>query len=89
MLYLGLIFSVISLLCVVDHTALSASTKENGVIQLTPENFEETLKQSANLLVVYIAPWCGHCKTLMPDLMRVATRLKHKKVNVSLLAHRQ
>ena len=84
MLRLTFLFAFVSLLCWVNNISVSsASIKDERLIQLTPENFEETLRKNSNLLVVYTTPWCGYCKSLLPDLLRVVTRLKYKKIDVS------
>ena len=53
---------------------------DDGIIELSPETFHTTLAYHENILVVFFAPWCGHCKSLQSDLKRVVTRLKHKNV---------
>ena len=47
-----------------------------GVIQLTDQTFaSEVLRSDALWLVVFYAPWCGHCKRLEPDFGAAARRL--------------
>ena len=38
-----------------------------AVVHLTAETFDQYLDGSHNLLVEFYAPWCGHCKNLVPD----------------------
>jgi protein disulfide-isomerase A6 len=42
-----------------------------GVVQLTPENFDKYVDGSRGVLVEFYAPWCGHCKNLVPTLKKL------------------
>lgn len=47
------------------------------VIDLTPSNFDKLVIQSDEIWVVeFYAPWCGHCKSLVPEYKKAATALK-------------
>lgn len=47
------------------------------VIDLTPSNFDKLVIQSDEVWVVeFYAPWCGHCKSLVPEYKKAATALK-------------
>ena len=58
---------------------------DDGIIKLTPEIFDSTINQYDSIMVIFMAPWCGHCKTLTPELPRVVTRLKYKNIDVSII----
>jgi len=65
---------LVSFLCVVT-TALYPSSSD--VVDLTPSNFDKQVKQSDEVwLVEFYAPWCGHCKSLVPEYQKAAKALK-------------
>jgi len=46
---------------------------------ITTENFEALVDNSTDVwLLEYYAPWCGHCKQLVPTYKKVAASLKGK-----------
>ena len=49
----------------------------SAVVELTDANFDKKVMQSdAVWIVAFTAPWCGHCKNLMPHwYVRVCTSL--------------
>lgn len=55
----------------------SALYQSNEVIELTPDNFETLVLKSDDVWVVeFYAPWCGHCKNLVPEYKKVSKALK-------------
>ncbi|TNM94860.1 hypothetical protein fugu_017619 [Takifugu bimaculatus] len=50
---------------------------DDDVVELTPSNFnKEVIQSDALWLVEFYAPWCGHCRNLVPDWKKAATALK-------------
>jgi len=48
----------------------------SDVLELTPDNFDTVLDGSRPAMVEFFAPWCGHCKNLIPEYEKVATAFK-------------
>jgi len=42
------------------------------VLDLTNANFDKTVKQHPLVFVQFYAPWCGHCKKLVPEWEKVS-----------------
>jgi len=52
-------------------------SKSSGVVDLTPNNFDNRVKDSDGVWVVeFYAPWCGHCQRLVPEYTKAGKALK-------------
>jgi protein disulfide-isomerase-like protein len=55
------------------------SEMESEVHHLTDENFKSFTKKTKHTLVMFYAPWCGHCKAAKPHYMAAAEELKDNR----------
>ncbi|KZP14103.1 thioredoxin-domain-containing protein [Athelia psychrophila] len=47
------------------------------VLKLDPTNFKDVLAEGPTF-IKFFAPWCGHCKKLAPDWVRLARHLQNR-----------
>lgn len=67
-----------TLLAIVASSPTLAMYPSSGdVINLTPANFDSLVTKSDEIWVVeFYAPWCGHCKSLVPEYKKAAEALR-------------
>ncbi|RZF47675.1 hypothetical protein LSTR_LSTR006311 [Laodelphax striatellus] len=56
--------------------------EESDVVHLKTDTFSEFIENNPSVLVMFYAPWCGHCKKLKPEYDKAATTLKELKLGV-------
>ncbi|KAJ2789395.1 hypothetical protein H4R21_006749, partial [Coemansia helicoidea] len=64
-------------LAVVAAFAATAAAAGAGVVELTPKNFKSVVDGSKDVLVKFYAPWCGHCKNMAEDYVKLAGGYDH------------
>ncbi|XP_071950978.1 protein disulfide-isomerase A6 homolog [Antedon mediterranea] len=69
-------YSVVLVVVAVEYCCALYS-KTSDVVELTAANFQDKVVNSDEpWLVEFYAPWCGHCKSLVPEWNKAATALK-------------
>jgi protein disulfide-isomerase-like protein len=50
--------------------------EESIILELTDKNFDENINKHNIILVLFFAPWCGHCQYFEPKFLEAAKTLK-------------
>ncbi len=59
--------------------------EENSIINLTDDNFKETIKEADKpVLVDFYADWCGPCKMAAPLIEKLAAQYQDKILTAKL-----
>uniref|UniRef100_A0A0N4ZQP4 Protein disulfide-isomerase A6 homolog n=1 Tax=Parastrongyloides trichosuri TaxID=131310 RepID=A0A0N4ZQP4_PARTI len=71
-----MILKIFNLVLLASMTCALYESK-GDVVELTATNFQkEVIKSDAIWIVEFYAPWCGHCKNLVPAYKKAAKALK-------------
>lgn len=62
------------------------SEEQNEVAHLTDDTFDEFISKNSKVIVMFYAPWCGHCKAMKPDYEAAAIQMKEEKIEGALAA---
>lgn len=77
-MYLFKIFAI----CLLFYTC---SAREEDVLDLGDSDFESRIAEHETALVMFYAPWCGHCKRLKPEYAKAAEDLLRNDPPVALV----
>ena len=58
--------------------------REDTVIILNDNNFNKTINKIENILVLFYASWCGHCKKFEPTFTKISKKLYDEKPRINL-----
>ncbi|XP_075037249.1 protein disulfide-isomerase A5 [Mixophyes fleayi] len=61
------------------------SEQDSAVHHLTDADFDQFVQDHPSVLVMFYAPWCGHCKKMKPDYEKAAETL-HAESGAGVLA---
>jgi protein disulfide-isomerase/protein disulfide isomerase family A protein 5 len=62
------------------------SETDTEIVHLTDATFDEFIATNSSVLVMFYAPWCGHCKKMKPEYELAAKQLKEEGIEGSLAA---
>lgn len=52
------------------------SDVDSEVVHLTSSSFDPVIKEESAVLIMFYAPWCGHCKRMKPEYEKAAAQMK-------------
>lgn len=65
------------------------SDTDSEIVHLTAASFDPVIKEEASVLVMFYAPWCGHCKRMKPEYEKAAAIMKNEGVRFLFVRNRR
>jgi protein disulfide-isomerase A1 len=60
------------------------TTDDNtGILELTDDTIQDAIKNNQHIFIEFYAPWCGHCKRLVPEYEIVSAFFKDSNVAIA------
>lgn len=73
----ALVFVVVAIAAQSTFADADLYPSSGDVVNLTPASFDKLVINSDDVwLVEFYAPWCGHCKSLVPEYKKAAAALR-------------
>ncbi|KAJ8678737.1 hypothetical protein QAD02_014524 [Eretmocerus hayati] len=72
--------AVLAITAIID----SAANEDSDVHEWGDSDFSEELRRHEHTLVMFYAPWCGHCKRLKPEYAKAAELLRGNDPPIAL-----
>jgi len=76
-------FVVVVILFLIGSITAEEGQSETGIIELTDETIQDTIANNAHVFIEFYAPWCGHCKRLVPEYEFVSAYFKDSNVVIA------
>jgi len=78
MKFVGVVFALALVACAV--LGEEAKEEKSDVVELNAASYTKFVTENKLAVVMFYAPWCGHCKAFKGEYERIATALKEKGI---------